>query len=71
MKQSLSIQVCPLPSPSSLAEIETVDWKIQAFGKIVPFPKSYPAIFGSDVAGTVYEVGEDVTKFKEGDRVIG
>jgi NADPH:quinone reductase-like Zn-dependent oxidoreductase len=48
-----------------------VDWKIQAFGKHFPFPKAYPAIPGADVAGEIYEVGEGVTEFKKGDRVIG
>jgi NADPH:quinone reductase-like Zn-dependent oxidoreductase len=47
-----------------------VDWKIQAFCKRLPFPKSYPAIIGTDVAGEIYEVGEGVTNFKKGDRVI-
>lgn len=28
-------------------------------------------IIGMDIAGEVYEIGEGVTKFKKGDRVIG
>ncbi|GBE80130.1 putative zinc binding dehydrogenase [Sparassis latifolia] len=51
--------------------VNPMDWKIQTFGAILPFPKQYPAILGADVAGEVYEVGEDVTRFKKGDRVIG
>jgi NADPH:quinone reductase-like Zn-dependent oxidoreductase len=31
----------------------------------------YPAIFGTDVAGTVVQVGTNVTRFKIGQRVIG
>src|ERR1051326_5618172 len=35
-----------------------------------PIKTPLPHISGSDVAGTVVEVGEDVTKFKAGDRVV-
>jgi alcohol dehydrogenase len=35
-----------------------------------PIKVPLPHISGSDVAGTVAEVGEDVTKFKVGDRVV-
>ena len=38
------------------------------FGEPVKTP--LPHISGSDVAGTVVEHGEDVTKFKVGDRVV-
>ena len=35
------------------------------------FVQQWPAIFGCDVAGEVFEVGPDVERFKKGDRVIG
>ena len=46
--------------------LNPVDWKIRDFNYFV---KDYPAILGSDSAGTVEEVGEGVTGFAKGDRV--
>ncbi|KAL6306662.1 putative zinc binding dehydrogenase [Sparassis latifolia] len=51
--------------------VNPMDWKIQTYGANFPFPKEYPAIIGADVAGEIYEVGEGVTGFRKGDRVIG
>lgn len=34
-------------------------------------PLQFPHVLGSDVAGTVVKVGDAVTRFKQGDRVIG
>ncbi|KAI0736269.1 chaperonin 10-like protein [Fomitopsis betulina] len=49
------------------AALNPVDWGIQAFGILV---EQYPSILGEDIAGTVEEVGEGVTKFSKGDRVF-
>lgn len=47
--------------------INPVDWKIRDY-KV--FIKDYPAVLGSDAAGTIAAVGPDVTGFAEGDRVF-
>jgi NADPH2:quinone reductase len=41
------------------------------FAEITKQKPSFPYILGSDGAGTVVSVGEDVSKFKEGDRMYG
>lgn len=48
--------------------INPMDWKIQAAGT---YPVAYPVILGQDVAGEVVEVGDEVTRFRVGDRVLG
>lgn len=53
---------------NAAVSVNPVDWKIQDSGYFI---KDYPNILGTDVAGTVDSVGEDVTRFKKGDRVIG
>lgn len=42
--------------------------KVQDYGA---FLQAYPYIFGTDVAGEVYETGEGVTHVKKGDCVLG
>lgn len=51
--------------------INPIDWIIQFTGNISFSWIKYPFILGSDVAGEVVEIGEDVTRFKVGDRVLG
>jgi NADPH:quinone reductase-like Zn-dependent oxidoreductase len=52
---------------TAFVAINPVDWKIQTYAS--PGQK-YPDILGRDIAGEVVEVGEGVTKFKVGQRVI-
>lgn len=51
--------------------INPVDWMAISVGSLF-FPwLKYPFILGSDVAGEVVAVGEEVTRFNPGDRVLG
>ncbi|KAJ6313934.1 hypothetical protein OIU78_017559 [Salix suchowensis] len=68
----------PVPGPKKyevLLKLEAtslnpIDWKIQK-GKLRPlFPRKFPYIPGTDVAGEVVEVGAEVKSFKTGDRVV-
>ncbi|MDQ6650240.1 MAG: NADP-dependent oxidoreductase [Actinomycetota bacterium] len=67
----------PQPGPSELlvrvkaAGVNPVDYKIR-LGYLKDFvPLELPSEFGSEVAGVVEEVGQDVTGFAVGDEVFG
>lgn len=47
--------------------LNPVDWKIQAYDFFVD---KFPAVLGTDIAGTVEALGEGVTGFAKGDRVL-
>lgn len=51
--------------------INPLDWIIQVAGPVAYRWLTYPTVLGSDVAGEIVEVGEAVTRFRVGDRVLG
>lgn len=71
----LQVDDAPMPTPvgteivvkNHAVAVNPVDWAIQATGM---FPIPYPTILGLDSAGEITAVGESVTKFKIGDRVV-
>ena len=66
----------PEPPPDGVlikvhaAGVNPVDWKIRKGLMRATRPLQFPAIMGSDIAGTVALAGPLVTRLKEGDPVI-
>lgn len=48
--------------------INPLDFHMQDSGVFI---QNWPAVFGCDVAGEVFDVGTGGNRFKKGDRVIG
>lgn len=74
----LVVKSAPYPTPqaheivikTAAVAANPVDWVLQLIGSMVFSWITYPAIFGSDMAGQVAEVGSAVTRFAVGDRVL-
>ncbi|GLB40685.1 putative alcohol dehydrogenase GroES-like domain [Lyophyllum shimeji] len=47
--------------------LNPVDWKLQKYGFFI---ENFPAIVGTDIAGVVEEIGEGVSGYAKGDRVL-
>ncbi|KAK7682473.1 hypothetical protein QCA50_014273 [Cerrena zonata] len=47
--------------------LNPVDWKIQAYNFFI---QKYPAVLGTDIAGTVVQLGSGVTNLAVGDKVV-
>lgn len=66
-----------VPGPDQIAvrvravAVNPFDRYIQAMGDVIAGYLTYPVILGSDVAGEVVGVGDAVTRFRIGDRVLG
>ena len=52
------------------ASINPVDWKMRSGAAKERFPVQFPGILGRDFSGTVRSLGEGVTGFEPGDRVM-
>jgi len=52
---------------ASAAAINPVDWMVRDFAFV---PLEYPTVLGTDVSGTVVEVGEEVKGIQVGQRVL-
>lgn len=64
----------PIPSPGpkdvivkiAATALNPVDWKVRTITFLI---SGYPFIGGSDGAGTIEEVGSEVSNFTKGDKV--
>lgn len=67
----------PRPGPGEVkvkvaaAGLNPVDWKLRSGALQKMMPLQLPAVLGRDVSGTVLEVGQGVTRFRPGDKVLG
>ncbi|HEX4385719.1 MAG TPA: NADP-dependent oxidoreductase [Myxococcales bacterium] len=74
------LQLKDVPSPklkkgevrvkAAFTSINPVDYKIRDGSAKAMFPQTFPAILGKDVAGEIVEVGEGVTGWNKGDKVL-
>ncbi|KAF2019470.1 GroES-like protein [Aaosphaeria arxii CBS 175.79] len=77
-KATLDIKSTPYTPPgpgqmiirNSALGINPIDWLKQMLGDGILGYVKYPIVLGEDIAGTVTAVGEGVTRFKVGDRVL-
>ncbi len=52
------------------SSINPIDWKMRSGAAKEMFPVQFPGILGRDISGTVREVGEGVSSFSPGDKVM-
>jgi len=53
------------------AGVNPLDWKVRSGQLKMVVGRKFPKVLGTECSGIVEAVGEDVTKFRPGDRVIG
>lgn len=76
---TIEVRSAPVPTPgpgellikTHAVAINPVDAVKQSMGNMMFEWLTYPLILGYDVAGEVIKTGSDVSRFKEGDRVVG
>lgn len=74
----LQLRDVPSPKPKkgevrvkvAFTSINPVDYKIRSGAAKAMFPQTFPAILGKDAAGEIVELGEGVTGFNKGDKVL-
>ncbi|KAM0543300.1 hypothetical protein ACHAPJ_012384 [Fusarium lateritium] len=76
---TIEVKSAPIPQPgpgeilikTQAVAINQVDAVKQSMGNMMFEWLTYPLILGHDVAGQVIKIGPGVTRFTEGDRVVG